>query len=368
MLTYIKDLTNSFDFDLQQHMFKSIKQYLKYKTKNLMSSRLVLNSSNDLDNYFYLLSDSEKSILTNTCFQLNRFQNQISFFNSYLKQQMDKEVADKNILDEIDKHIMTISQRISNFENQIIKPLPTNRLISLFTIFDEISFNTNSVAKMIKIRQIMTDKLKDVCRKFDTSYDYIVVPELSKNYHLHFHTYIIVKDEIKLNEIIEDLMIRIKLKLKKENILHINLHSKIMLKDDYIITNYVSPLNNIQNKMTHSLNFNKLLYFGLVKSFKGNFLTHSRLKIPFSKMRRLLHTFAKFDVINSIKNIFKLTYKNIISLILGENERYKEIKIEMKDNKTIFNFKEFWDFLIEVKDTKNVMANIAKIEAFGYIF
>jgi len=299
--------------ELQELAISVLKTY--YKSKKTLLPKADKNIN------FYLDKLSEESSLNkrNTILQqlgmLIKLFNNIEFVNKYIFK--DNKISLKK---QILRTIKDYKTKIDLIHKENIDRLKTRRAKSFTMITVTLKFKTNllkGIERLIDVRKVIRNSCREFLRYQGKPFNYLIIPEISKNGLLHFHMYLYEElSEEEMEKLQKTLERRIE---KLGNIKNFDVQIQDM---DLKYDNYSSPSNNIFNKMGGEIRAKQIIYYLFIKMFgRRRFLTHSRVEISFTKLKQTMRLFDRGGVFK----VIKISYFKLVEMI---KEKSALIKIK----------------------------------------
>jgi len=287
-----------------------------YKTKKT----LLPNADKNIEFYLDKLNKELRLNKQKTIFQYLDMLIKLFVNNKFVNEHIlkDKEIS---FMKQVLKTIKDYERRVNLIHQENIYRLKLKRGKSFILITVTLKFKTN-LLKGIEILIDVRKAVKNSCREFlrykGKEFNYLIVPEISKDGLLHFHMYLYEElSEEEMKKLQKTLERRIK-KFEKVKDFDVQIQDMNLNCD-----NYSSPSNNIFNKMTGEIRARQIIYYLFIKMFgRRRFLTHSRMEISFNKLKTIMKLFGRGGVFN----VIKMSYFKLVEII-REKSTFIQIKV-----------------------------------------
>ncbi len=320
-----KDIILSIRYGSQELQQAAVRLFAKYYP---VKNKLRLTSSNKKHLKFYLnklnkeLRWNKKKTILKQLEILIKKSNAIAYYNKFIKSKDKQEIS---LRKEISLTIQDLQKKITYahqcFINELKETNVNNYLMVTFYA-KSISHFEQNVENLSIARKVILGINREHFRYRDVNYNYMSVPEISKDYHPHLHIFLYPHKELTDEEMIE-LEKKLEKNLKKADLFkEFDVKIKKLEINKY---NYSSPLNNILNKMGGDIRGNKVLYYTFIKAFgRRKFFTHSKLEYSFTKLKKIMNILYKAEVFKDEKlKDLKINYYELVRMIKEDSIRFE---------------------------------------------
>ena len=299
--------------ELQESAISVLETY--YKSKKTLLPKAGKNISFYLNKLNKELRLNKQNTILQQLEMLIKLFNNIEFVNKYIFK--DKKISLKK---QILRTIKDYKTKIDLIHKENIDRLKTRRAKSFTMITVTLKFKTNllkGIERLIDVRKVIRNSCREFLRYQGKPFNYLIIPEISKNGLLHFHMYLYEElSEEEMEKLQKTLERRIR---KLGNIKNFDVQIQDM---DLKYDNYSSSSNNIFNKMGGEIRTRQIIYYLFIKMFgRRRFLTHSRVEISFTKLKQTMRLFDRGGVFK----VIKISYFKLVEMI---KEKSALIKIK----------------------------------------